>query len=185
MSTVQYYVASSLDGFIATADDDLAWLLQFDGFEGGKESYDTFMAGVGCIVMGGSTYQWIMDHEPGNWPYPGTPCWVFTHHEFTAPPGADVTFVRGEVSEFADDFTRDAAGKNIWVVGGGELAAQFADAGLLDELIVSIIPVVLGQGKRLLPLKGPTPPLELADSRTQGRGIVELRYRFAGTGRTP
>ena len=71
------------------------------------------------------------------------------------------------------------------MVGGGELAAQFADAGLLDELIVSIIPIVLGQGKRLLPLKGPTPPLELADSRTQGRGIVELRYRFAGTGSTP
>jgi dihydrofolate reductase len=104
---------------------------------------------------------------------------VFTHHEFSAPPGADITFVRGEVAEFADDFTGDAAGKNVWVVGGGELAAQFADAGLLDELIVSIIPVVLGRGKRLLPLKSPTPPLELVDSRTQGRGIVELRYRFA------
>jgi dihydrofolate reductase len=122
-----------------------------------------------------------MDHEPGNWPYADMPCWVFTHHEFSAPPGADITFVRGEVAEFADDFTGDAAGKNVWVVGGGELAAQFADAGLLDELIVSIIPVVLGQGKRLLPLKGPTPPLELAESRTQGRGIVELRYRFGGT----
>jgi dihydrofolate reductase len=181
MPSVQYYVASSLDGFIATADDDLAWLLQFDGFEGGKESYDSFIAGVGCIVMGGTTYEWLMEHEPGNWPYPGMPCWVFTHHEFSAPPGADITFVRGEVTEFIDDLWRDAGGKNIWVVGGGELAAQFAGAGLLDELIVSVIPVVLGGGKRLLPLEqGPTPPLELQEALTRGRGIVELRYRWAG-----
>ncbi|NUP58334.1 MAG: dihydrofolate reductase [Pseudarthrobacter sp.] len=181
MPSVQYYVASSLDGFIATADDDLAWLLQFDGFGGGKESYDAFISGVGCIVMGGTTYEWLMEHEPGNWPYPGTPCWIFTHHEFTAPPGADVTFVRGEVTEFVDDLWRDAGDRNIWVVGGGELAAEFAGAGLLDELIVSVIPVVLGRGKRLLPLEeGPTAPLELQEARTQGRGVVELRYRWAG-----
>jgi len=62
------------------------------------------------------------------------------------------------------------------VVGGGSLAAQFADAGLLDEIILSVIPVVLGAGKRLLPMKGPTPALELAACRTLGRGIVELRY---------
>jgi dihydrofolate reductase len=65
------------------------------------------------------------------------------------------------------------------MVGGGELAAQFAGAGLLDELIVSVIPVVLGGGKRLLPLaQGPTAPLELQEARPQGRGIVELRYRW-------
>ena len=66
------------------------------------------------------------------------------------------------------------------MVGGGDLAAQFADAGLLDEMIVSIIPVVLGGGKPVLPMRGPTPPLELISSRTMGRGIVELRYRFGG-----
>jgi dihydrofolate reductase len=178
MSRIQYFVASSLDGFIATPDDDLAWLLQFDGFEGGKESYESFMDGVGCIVMGGETFAWLMEHEPGNWPYPSTRCYIFTRHEHAAPPGSDVTFVRGHVREFVQDFKDDAAGKNVWVVGGGNLAAQFADAGLLDELIVSVIPVVLGDGKRLLPLEGPTPPLELTASRTLGRGIVELRYAF-------
>jgi dihydrofolate reductase len=180
MPSLQYFVASSLDGFIATADDRLEWLLQFDGFAGGKESYDAFMADVGCIVMGGETYAWLMEHEPGRWPYPGTPCWVFTHHELSAPPGTDITFVRGPVGEFAEDLTDAAAGRNVWIVGGGVLAAQFADAGLLDELIVSIIPVVLGGGKPVLPMRGPTPPLELISSRTMGRGIVELHYRFGG-----
>ena len=180
MSSIQYFVASSLDGFIATADDRLDWLLQFDGFAGGKESYDAFMADVGAIVMGGETYSWLMEHEPGNWPYPSTPCWVFTHHELPAPKGSDVTFVRGPVGEFAQDLRDNAAGRNVWIVGGGVLAAQFADAGLLDELIISIIPVMLGSGKAVLPLARPTAPLELISSHTMGRGIKELRYRFAG-----
>ena len=108
MVSFQYFVASSLDGFIATADDNLAWLLQFDGFEGGQDSYDAFMADVGCIVMGGETYAWLREHEPDTWPYPGTPSWVFTRHEHAAPKGADVTFVRGAVGEFVDDLKEAA-----------------------------------------------------------------------------
>jgi dihydrofolate reductase len=180
MPSFQYFVASSLDGFIATTDDNLDWLLQFDGFAGGKESYDAFMAEVGCIVMGGQTYAWLMKHEPGNWPYPTTPCWVFTHHELSAPKGADITFVRGPVGEFVGDLKERAGARNVWIVGGGLLAAQFADAGALDEVIISIIPVVLGNGKAVLPMTGPTPPLELISSHTMGRGIVELRYGFGG-----
>lgn len=178
MSRIQYFVAASIDGFIATTKDDLGWLLEFDGFEGGKESYETFMAGVGCIVMGGETFTWLMEHEPGKWPYPATPCYVFTRHEHATPPGADITFIRGAVHEFLQDFTDAAGAKNVWVVGGGNLAAQFAAAGLLDEMILSVIPVVLGDGKHLLPVEGPTPALELTASRTLGRGIVELRYNF-------
>lgn len=185
MSRIQYFVAASIDGFIATAKDDLAWLLEFDGFDGGKESYETFMDGVGCIVMGGETFAWLMKHEPGNWPYPSTPCYVFSRHEYAAPPGSDVTFVRGPVQEFIADFKADAGQKNVWVVGGGNLAAQFADAGWLDEIILSVIPVVLGDGKRLLPLEGPTPPLELTASRTLGRGIVELRYNLTSPAPAP
>lgn len=182
MPLFQYFVATSVDGFIATTDDNLDWLLQFDGFDGGQDSYDAFMADVGCIVMGGGTYSWLQEHEPDHWPYPGVPCWVFTHHELAAPKGANITFVRGPVGEFAEDLTDAAAGQNVWVVGGGVLAAQFAAAGLLQELIISVIPVILGAGKPLLPLARPTAPLELTASRAMGRGIVELRYRLpAGT----
>lgn len=181
MAGFQYFVAASLDGFIATSDDRLDWLLQFDGFAGGKESYDAFMAEVGALVMGGATYAWLLEHEPGSWPYPSTPCWVFTHREHPVPEGSDITFVRGPVGEFVEDLRQQAGGRNVWVVGGGVLAAQFAGAGALDELIVSVIPVVLGAGKALLPLTGPTPPLDLISSHTLGRGIVELRYRFGGS----
>jgi len=131
-------------------------------------------------VMGGDTYAWLRKHEPDTWPYPATPCWVFTHHEHSAPKGADVTFVRGPVAEFVEDLRAGAGDKNVWIVGGGLLAAQFADAGALDEIIISIIPVVLGRGKAVLPMSGPTAPLELLSSHAMGRGIVELRYRFGG-----
>jgi dihydrofolate reductase len=108
---------------------------------------------------------------------------VFTTHEYTAPPRANVTFVRGDVREFAEDFKADAGDRNVWLLGGGNLVAQFADAGLLDELIVSIVPVVLGEGKRVLPVrKGPTTQLELLSSSPLGQGMVELRYRIPSHG---
>ncbi len=178
MSTFQYYVASTIDGFIASPEDDLGWLLQFDRVEGVNESIESFMSGVGCIAMGGDTYRWLMEHEPGKWPYPDTPCWVFTHHEYSAPAGSDITFVRGDVREFAPDLLKDAGGKNVWLVGGGDLVAQFANAGLLQEMIVTIIPVVLGAGKRLLPLDGPTAPLELVSHKILGGAAAELHYRL-------
>jgi dihydrofolate reductase len=181
MPAFQYYVASSIDGFIATPDDDLGWLLHFEGGDGSgdvHDSYESFFAGVGCLAMGGTTYRWLLKNMPGAWPYADTPCWVFTHQEYGAPEGADITFVRGEAREFADDLLAAAGTKNVWLVGGGDLVAQFADAGLLDELIVSVIPVLLGDGKRLLPLKGPTPPLTLVSSRTVGGAMVELHYRL-------
>lgn len=182
MPRFQYFVAASIDGFIATSADNLDWLLQFDGFDGGTESYEAFMAEVGCLVMGGDTYSWLLENAPGEWPYAGKPCFVFTHHEFTAVAGADITFVRGDVTEFAADFRQAAGAANTWVVGGGNMAAQFAAASLLDEIILSTIPVVLGDGKRLLPLAGPTSALELTSSRTLGRGIVESRYLLTPAG---
>ena len=128
--------------------------------------------------MGGDTYAWLMEHEPGQWPYPDTPCWVFTHHEYSAPAGADITFVRGDVREFAPDLLKDAGDKNVWLVGGGHLVAQFANAGLLHEMIVTIIPVVLGAGKRLLPLKARRRRLSWFLRRSWAGAAAELHYRL-------
>ncbi|MFP3579110.1 dihydrofolate reductase family protein [Arthrobacter sp. SIMBA_036] len=179
MAIFQYYVASTIDGFIASPDDDLGWLLQFDGVDGLDAGIETFMDGVGCIVMGGSTYRWLMAHQPDPWPYPDHPCWVFTRQKHEPPAGADVTFVEGDVGDIAPRLLSDAGEKNVWLVGGGDLAAQFAKAKLLHELIVTVVPVVLGAGKPLLPLDGPTPPMELVSSRILGGVAAELRYRLS------
>lgn len=145
-----YYTASSLDGFIATAEHSLDWLLKQEIDEGGPMAYPAFEKSVGALAMGASTFDWVMRHEEGRWGY-AQPTWVFTHREVELPPGADVRRVQGSVAALHDEMVEAAGGKDLWVVGGGDLAGQFADAGLLDEVWVQFAPVMLGAGAPLLP----------------------------------
>ena len=175
MGKVIYYVASSLDGFIATEDHNLDWLLAF-GFEAFQDHYDKFMAGVGSLVVGSATYEWMRRHEPDSWPYGTLPCQVLTHRNMQAPAGTGVRFVSGDIGRICADAVHDAAGRNVWVVGGGDVAAQFAEAGLLDEIRVTYMPVALGSGRRLLPVSAPTAPMRLAGTTSFNGGAAELRF---------
>src|SRR5215218_7825446 len=153
----QYYTATSLDGFIADADNSLGWLFTRNQEEQGPQNYGDFIARVGALAMGSATYEWILDHEfsgkdPAEWKWPyAVPCWVFTHRKLPVVPNAPVEFTSGDVAGVHEEMVRAAGERNVWIVGGGDLAGQFADAGLLDEVIVSIAPVTLGAGAPLLP----------------------------------
>ena len=150
MSLTQYYTATTLDGLIADADNSLEWLFTRARDESGPQNYDDFIRGVGALAMGATTYEWILDHDGSQWPYE-VPCWVFTHRDLPLVPDARITFVHGDVAPVHEELAAAAGERNVWVVGGGDLAGQFADAGLLDEVIVSIAPVTLGGGAPLLP----------------------------------
>jgi dihydrofolate reductase len=176
----QYYTAASLDGFIATTDHSLEWLFPLGDIA--ETGYDEFIQDVGALAMGASTYEWILRHavepekgDPQPWPYE-QPAWVFTHRDLPPVPGADVRFVRGDVRPVHEQMRAAAAGRNIWIAGGGELVGQFYDAGLLDELIVQIGSVTLGSGRPLLPRDITTPPLQLTSARAMGPSFAELRY---------
>jgi dihydrofolate reductase len=157
VSSTQYYTATTLDGFIADPDNSLDWLFTRARDEDGPGNYGDFIAEVGALAMGSTTYEWILDHEfkgkdPAEWKWPyELPCWVFTHRELTVVPGASMQFVRGDVAPVHETMVEAAGGKNVWIVGGGDLVGQFADAGLLDEVLVGIAPVTLGAGAPLLP----------------------------------
>jgi dihydrofolate reductase len=146
----QYYTATTLDGFIADPDNSLEWLFTRARDEDGPQNYAAFIAKVGALAMGATTYEWILDHEGSKWPYE-VPCWVFTHRELTIVPDAPITFVQGDVEPVHAQLVTAAGDRNVWIVGGGDLVGQFADAGLLDEVLVSIAPVTLGGGAPLLP----------------------------------
>jgi dihydrofolate reductase len=148
VSPTQYYTAASLDGFIADADHSLSWLFTRRREEGGPLGYGDFIAEVGALAMGSTTYEWILDY--GNWPY-DLPCWVFTHRQLPVVPDARIEFTSEEVAAVHAQMVEAAGGRNVWIVGGGDLAGQFADAGLLDEVLVTIAPVTLGGGAPLLP----------------------------------
>lgn len=125
--------------------------------------------------MGATTYEWVLENEsvldhPEKWAswYRDVPAWVFTHRRLPVVPGAAVTFVSGDVRPVHEAMSAAAAGRNIWIVGGDELAGAFADEGLLDELILGVAPVTLGAGAPLLPRRLTSSRLALIDMERHG-----------------
>ncbi len=143
--STQYLVASSLDGFIADEDDNLDWLLAMPGGDDQANPYPAFIERVGALAMGATTYEWIFRHDPGSWAYGDRPTWVFTHRQLPTVEGGDVRFTSGDVRTEHATMVEAAGDRNVWLVGGGELVGQFLDEDLLDEMIVSVTPVLLGR----------------------------------------
>lgn len=135
--------------------------------------------------MGSATYEWMLRHaqivaaETGAaWPYT-QPTWVFSTRTLPAIPGANLFFVQGDVRPVHSAMRATAKEKNIWIVGGGDLAGQFYDAGLLNEIIVQVGSVTLGKGKPLFPRRLISPPLTLVSVRQIGTGFAELSYQLS------
>jgi dihydrofolate reductase len=182
MPKTQYFTATSIDGFIADGDNSLEWLFNVPSDKPRPDHFDVFFAGVGAMAMGSTTYEWVLAHDqlldnPSKWHdyYGNTPAWVFTHRELPAIPGVDLTFVRDDVVPVHEQMTRAAGGKNLWVVGGGDLVGQFADAGLLDEILLTVAPVTLGSGAPLLPRRLVGHDLALTEVKDDAP-FVFLRY---------
>ncbi len=174
-----YCTAASLDGYIADPEHSLAWLFQFDG--DGDAGFGSFMRDVGAIAMGSHTYEWLLRNHvyedpenPRAWPHE-QPTWVFTSRSLREVPGANISFVSGDVAPVFEDMREAAAGRDIWLAGGGDLAAQFHERGLLDELVVTIAPVLLGGGAPLFTGHIITPPLRVVEVRPQASGLTEMR----------
>lgn len=150
---IHYFSAASLDGFVATADHRLDWLLSRDVDPDGPHGYNAFVARCGALVMGSATYEWVQTHsvdrgEP--WAY-RQPTWVFSNRVLRPVEGADLRVVSGRPADHIEDIRATAGDRDIWLVGGGTLAAQFADVGLINEVWVQLAPVILGGGRPLLP----------------------------------
>lgn len=190
MATTIYYGASSLDGYLADSDDNLDWLLEYSGSFDGEAAeagpmsegggYERFYAGVGALVMGSVTYEWILDHldvaGDNGWPYKGKPCWVLSSRQLPRPDGADVRIANAPVQALYPEMSAAAGDGALWIVGGGGVASQFADEGLLDEVQLTVVPAVLGGGKPLFERPLPDGALQLTGTRAFRNGMVELRY---------
>jgi dihydrofolate reductase len=181
MGKTLYYTATSLDGFIADASNSVDWLLELGNPE--QSDYPEFIREVGAVAMGSTTYEWILaNHVRAGtdaaqpWPY-SQPTWVFSSRELPGVEGADLRFARGDVRPVHEEMVRVAAGKNVWLVGGGELVGQFHDHGLLDELFVTVASVTLGGGAPLLPREITRPPLRLLSATMWSESFVHLHYQ--------
>lgn len=138
---VVVFIACSLDGYIATKDESLEWLFQVDGE--GDNGFSAFYETVDTEVMGKKTYDWVKNQESGEVPHKNKECYVFSR---SSQEDTDhVTFVNGDIRDFVDK-EKSKGGKNIWIVGGGELLDAFIQEDLIDEFIITVAPVILGDG---------------------------------------
>ena len=180
MGAFVYYTATSINGFVADADDSLQWL-----FDVGGDSSDevaAFVSSVGVQVMGSSTYEWLLRNEellatPERWQeiFGDLPTRVFTSRQLPRPETASFEFRRGAVKEHEAELRSLAGDRDIWVVGGGDLAGQFFDAGILDRIHLSVAPVFLAGGAPLLPRFVAAGSLQLREARPQG-SFVSISY---------
>ena len=174
MARILFDTATTINGWIADTDNSLAWLFAVDGGEHPDEGL--FPTSATVMVEGSTTYEWLLAESdliahPEKWQefHGDKPTFVFTTRELPVPAGADIRFVRGPVAD-AMPVIRAAAGDgDIWVVGGGDLAGQFFDAGMLDRIAISVAPVALDGGAPLFPRRVGSDRLTLVSADKVGQ----------------
>ncbi len=172
MVKVTLYIASSIDGYIARKDGSIDWLPPpvTDETDYG---YAEFYSSIDVVLMGSRTYEQVLAF--GDWPHGDRPVHVFTSRLLSRPPGADVKFWNILPSDIVE-YLENTGVKHAWLIGGSTLNGAFLSANLIDTIILSVIPVVLGEGIPLFPAGTPTRALQLERTETYPGGVVQLTY---------
>lgn len=171
---IALYIATSLDGFIATSEGGIDWLSAIETPEE-DYGYKAFYDSVDAIVMGRRTYDQVLGF--GDWPYPGKSSYIMTHQPLTAD-WPEVKATAQSPSELVAILQSEGY-RRVWLVGGAALATAFRAEGLIGEYILSVIPILLGEGISLFGSPGPRTELQLHSAETFGSGVVQLTYRAA------
>ena len=171
MGDLVYYVAMSLDGFIADQSGGVSWLDEYQA-SGEDYGYREFYQNRDSLLMGSKTYAQILTF--GEWPYPDKPTWVMTQQQWvTCQEGIILTpqTPEGVLTEI-----HNHGFQKTWLVGGSTLARSFCQLGLVTEYILSIMPCLLGAGIPLLAAEASLKTLRLKDQKHFSSGVVQLRY---------
>ena len=167
---IVYYAAMSLDGRIAGPYHDLRFLQTLDG----GNDYEVFYADVDSLIMGARTWDFMVEH--GSWPYGDKPTWIVTHAEDLTPfDGAVLETYAGDLADLVRRI--DGGGyERTWLVGGGVLAGQILAADLLDELILTVAPTLVGRGPALADGAFPLHQFKLTEVERHGQNGARLHY---------
>ena len=168
MPQVILYIASSVDGYIARIDGDVDWLFHDQDY-----GYSDFFADVGVVLMGRVTYEQILTF--GDYPYSGTEGYVFSR-TLAGEEDDNVRFLSDDISGLVAEL-KTTQDKDIWLVGGGQLIREFLRHDLIDKIVLSVHPVILGAGLLLFPPDTPQRDLTLIDSQSYATGLAQLTYR--------
>lgn len=169
---ITYYVAMSVDGFMATVDGSVSWLDDVD-HAGEDYGYGEMFSSIDGMLMGRNTFDFA--HSVG-WPYGEMPCWVWSNRMFDSP-NDNVVGTEQEPYFFVDEKKKNGF-KHFWLVGGGSLAGQFLRDDLITDFNIAMIPVVLGAGIPLFDSSEVLSRLELTSSRSYKSGVIQNQYRL-------
>lgn len=176
-SKVTLHMVSSLDGFIARKDGDISWMNSNDRYEDGiiptKEFISEFLKSIDCYVMGSKTYEHALEL---GWVYGETQVVVLTHKKLKTDMKT-VEFYSGDLNQLVNDRLKPNY-KNIWVVGGAMVTKEFIRQKLADEIRISFMPVILGDGLLFFDYIGNEQQLHLINVTAYKDGMVELHYEF-------
>lgn len=164
------FIATSLDGYIATKSESLDWLFKVEGED--DNGYSEFYETVDTILMGRKTYDWILNQETEDFPYNNKECFVFSRS--VNGENKNVKFVNEDIVDFTNKL-KNEEGKNIWIVGGGELLHPFIKEKLVDEIILTVAPTIIGTGISLFKEGNYQLELSLKGTRRFNQ-FVELHY---------
>jgi dihydrofolate reductase len=169
-----YYVACSLDGFIATAGGEVGWLEPFQR-TGEDHGAAELQASVDALLLGSHTYEFALKF--GNWPSPNTPSWVFTRRRLKQLHPS-ITLTSQTPREVVELLAARGLGR-VWLMGGGKLATSFRAEGLVSSYVLNVIPIILGRGIPVFAPGGPQRSLALESAKPFKSGIVQLNYKNA------
>ena len=174
MRTLSLYIATSLDGYIATPNDDLSFLKLVEK-EGEDYGYAKFTSTIDTIILGRKTYDWVLK-EIGASHYDNGERNVYVITRTERPDVGKTKFYTGDLTELVRQL-KSENGKNIYCDGGAEIVNELLKNDLIDELIISVVPVLVGNGIRLFKDGRPEQQLELVNTKTFDTGLTQLHYR--------
>ncbi|MBZ0296041.1 MAG: dihydrofolate reductase family protein [Anaerolineae bacterium] len=174
MSNVILYIAASFDGYIARKDGSIDWLTAFDS-EDEDYDYTELVERLGTVIMGGKTYRQVLTFGD-DWPYADLTSYIVTRHVQPEDPERRIKFYDGDLTALVAQI-RAESDKDIWLIGGAELNAAFVNLNLIDEYIVSVIPVMIGDGIPLFPPTTAQSRVELINMKRYPNSIVQLHYK--------
>lgn len=168
------YIATSLDGYIAKPNDDLSFLKLVEK-EGEDYGYAEFTTTIDTIILGRKTYDWVLK-EIGSSHYDNGDRDVYVITKTEKPSVGKTTFYTGDLSELVQQL-KSQNGKNIYCDGGAEIINELLKKDLIDEMIISVIPVLLGNGTRLFKDERPEQQLELLSAKTFETGLIQMHFK--------
>jgi dihydrofolate reductase len=174
MAKILGYIATSLDGFIATSEDSLDWLFDYNDLDLGEHDYREFIRRIRTVVMGRGTYDFLArDDTP--WAYDDQRVLVVTSQPIPDPKGHLET--RSDVDDLITEL-RSLSDGDVWVLGGGKLQMAFIERCALDEIEIYVMPEFIGGGRPLFPPAGVRTRLRLLQANALDQGCVRLHYVF-------